>query len=140
MCDEPKQKSVKNRISKTLKEKSRPNLAKMDDLEFGPNDQGELQDGCRKCGVMYASATELKLHFAAVHQRQTFECFVCNKLFLQKFFFLAHIDKYHEELGKNYSCQYCDKVSETIGLLLVTCLKFLFFNRCTLPERLSTST
>ena len=84
-----------------------------DDYIYGPNDAGELNGGCRRCNVMYGSATELKLHFATIHQRQTFECFVCNKLFLQKFNFLAHIDRVHPDLGKNFSCQFCDRVYTT---------------------------
>ena len=44
---------------------------------------------------------------------KTFECFVCNKLFLQKFNFLAHIDRVHPDLGKNFSCQFCDRVYTT---------------------------
>ena len=80
---------------------------------YGPNDLGELNTGCRRCNVMYGSATELKLHFATLHQRQTFECFVCNKLFLQKFNFLAHIDRVHPDLGKNFCCQFCDRVYTT---------------------------
>ena len=82
-----------------------------DDFVFGPNEFGELNGSCQRCGVHYGSAAELKLHFATIHQRQTFECFVCNKLFLQKFHFLAHIDRVHPDLGKNFSCQYCDRVS-----------------------------
>lgn len=81
-----------------------------DDYVYGPNDMGELDRGCQRCNIMYGSATELKLHFATIHQRQTFECFVCNKLFLQKFNFLAHIDRVHPDLGKNFSCQFCDRV------------------------------
>ena len=84
-----------------------------DDYIYGPNEVGELNGGCRRCNVMYGSATELKLHFATIHQRQTFECFVCNKLFLQKFNFLAHIDRIHPDLGKNFSCQFCDRVYTT---------------------------
>ena len=84
-----------------------------DDYIYGPNEVGELNGGCRRCNVIYGSATELKLHFATVHQRQTFECFVCNKLFLQKFNFLAHIDRVHPDLGKNHSCQFCDRVYTT---------------------------
>jgi len=84
-----------------------------DDYIYGPNEVGELNGGCRRCNVMYGSATELKLHFATIHQRQTFECFVCNKLFLQKFNFLAHIDRVHPDLGKNFSCQFCDRVYTT---------------------------
>jgi len=89
------------------------NMNPTDDYAYGPNDLGELQGGCRKCQVIYGSASELKLHFASAHQRQTFECFVCNKLFLQKFNFLAHIDRVHPELGKNFSCQFCDRVYTT---------------------------
>jgi hypothetical protein len=59
---------------------------------------------------MFGSSTELKLHFATAHNRQTFECFVCNKLFLQKFNFLAHIERYHDDVSKSYPCQHCDKV------------------------------
>ena len=79
------------------------NLNKEDeDFAYGPNSEGELHEGCRKCNVVYGSATELKLHFSATHNRQTFECFVCNKLFLQKFAFLAHIDRYHDDYGKSF--------------------------------------
>ena len=86
------------------------NLDKSDeDYAYGPNPEGELHEGCRKCNVVYGSATELKLHFSAAHNRQTFECFVCNKLFLQKFAFLAHIDRYHDDCGKSFPCQFCDK-------------------------------
>merc|ERR1719510_395224 len=86
------------------------NLSKEDeDFAYGPNSEGELHEGCRKCNVVYGSATELKLHFSATHNRQTFECFVCNKLFLQKFAFLAHIDRYHDDCGKSFPCQFCDK-------------------------------
>ena len=86
------------------------NLNKEDeDFAYGPNPEGELHEGCRKCNVVYGSATELKLHFSASHNRQTFECFVCNKLFLQKFAFLAHIDRYHDDCGKSFPCQFCDK-------------------------------
>ena len=86
------------------------NLNKEDeDFAYGPNAEGELHEGCRKCNVVYGSATELKLHFSATHNRQTFECFVCNKLFLQKFAFLAHIDRYHDDCGKSFPCQFCDK-------------------------------
>ena len=86
-----------------------------DDFVFGPNEFGELNGSCQRCGVHYGSAAELKLHFATIHQRQTFECFVCNKLFLQKFHFLAHIDRVHPDLGKNFSCQYCDRVSSNFN-------------------------
>ena len=86
-----------------------------DDFVFGPNEFGELNGSCQRCGVHYGSAAELKLHFATIHQRQTFECFVCNKLFLQKFHFLAHIDRVHPDLGKNFSCQYCDRVSSNFS-------------------------
>ena len=83
------------------------------DFEYGPNMQGELDQGCRKCNVMFGSSTELKLHFATSHNRQTFECFVCNKLFLQKYNFLAHIERFHDEVGKSFPCQFCDKVFTT---------------------------
>jgi len=89
------------------------NMNPTDDYVYGPNDMGELERGCQRCNIMYGSATELKLHFATIHQRQTFECFVCNKLFLQKFNFLAHIDRVHPDLGKNFSCQFCDRVYTT---------------------------
>jgi uncharacterized Zn-finger protein len=88
-----------------------------DDYEFGPNMHGELDQGCRKCNVMFGSSTELKLHFATSHNRQTFECFVCNKLFLQKYNFLAHIERFHDEVGKSFSCQFCDKVFTTKAAL-----------------------
>ena len=74
---------------------------------------GELDQGCRKCNVMFGSSTELKLHFATSHNRQTFECFVCNKLFLQKYNFLAHIERFHDDVGKSFPCQFCDKVFTT---------------------------
>ena len=90
-----------------------------EDFIYGPNDYGELNGSCQRCHVHYGSAAELKLHFATIHQRQTFECFVCNKLFLQKFNFLAHIDRVHPDLGKNFSCQYCDRVSNFTNLIYV---------------------
>ena len=80
-----------------------------EDIAYGPNAEGELHEGCRKCNVNFGSATELKLHFSSIHNRQTFECFVCNKLFLPKFAFLAHINRYHEDCDKSYPCQFCDK-------------------------------
>ena len=103
---------IKEKQTKSLFEKSRleQKMNPSDDFIFGPNDFGELNGSCQRCGVQYGSAAELKLHFATIHQRQTFECFVCNKLFLQKFNFLAHIDRVHPDLGKNFSCQYCDRV------------------------------
>ena len=59
--------------------------------------------GCRKCGIDYGSSTELKLHFGAVHSRQTFECCVCNKLFIRRHGFLVHIKRFHEDVtGKIY--------------------------------------
>jgi len=66
---------------------------------------------------MFGSSTELKLHFATAHNRQTFECFVCNKLFLQKFNFLAHIERFHDDVSKSYPCQHCDKVFTTKSAL-----------------------
>jgi len=79
------------------------------DSEYGPNMEGELDSGCRKCGVNFGTAVELKLHFGAVHSRTTFECFVCNKLFLQKFTFVAHLSKYHGELSNSFPCSLCQK-------------------------------
>ena len=64
-----------------------------DDIDFAPNADGELTSGCRKCGIDYGSSTELKLHFGAVHCRQTFECCVCNKLFIRRHGFLVHIKR-----------------------------------------------
>ena len=96
-----------------------------DDYVYGPNDMGELERGCQRCNIMYGSATELKLHFATIHQRQTFECFVCNKLFLQKFNFLAHIDRVHPDLGKNFSCQFCDRVRMDFYLHELTAVLFM---------------
>ena len=84
-----------------------------DDFEYGPNMHGELDQGCRKCHVIFGSSTELKLHFATSHNRQTFECFVCNKLFLQKYNFLAHIERFHDDVSKSFPCQHCDKVFTT---------------------------
>ncbi len=91
-------------------QKGTSNNMNVDDFEYGPNVHGELDQGCRKCNVMFGSSTELKLHFATSHNRQTFECFVCNKLFLQKYNFLAHIERFHDDVGKSFPCQYCDKV------------------------------
>ena len=96
---------------KSVCEKRTKTMNSSEDFIYGPNDYGELNGSCQRCHVHYGSAAELKLHFATIHQRQTFECFVCNKLFLQKFNFLAHIDRVHPDLGKNFSCQYCDRVS-----------------------------
>ena len=59
------------------------------------------------------------MHFNkfAVHQRQTFECCVCNKLFIRRHGFLVHIKKYHEDVtGKSFPCPFCEHVS----LLLTT--------------------
>ena len=81
----------------------------LEDAEYGPNPEGELNAGCRKCNVVFGTAVELKVHFGAAHNRQTFECFVCNKLFLQKFAFLAHVERYHSDLGNSFPCQHCDK-------------------------------
>ena len=83
-----------------------------DDFIYGPNDYGELNGSCQSCNVHFGFVAELKLHFATIHQRQSFECVVCNKLFLQKFNFMAHIDRVHQDLGKKYSCLYCDRVSK----------------------------
>jgi hypothetical protein len=91
-------------------QKGTSNNMNVDDFEYGPNIHGELDQGCRKCNVMFGSSTELKLHFATSHNRQTFECFVCNKLFLQKYNFLAHIERFHDDVGKSFPCQFCDKV------------------------------
>ena len=91
-------------------QKGTSNNMNVDDFEYGPNVHGELDQGCRKCNVMFGSSTELKLHFATSHNRQTFECFVCNKLFLQKYNFLAHIERFHDDVGKSFPCQFCDKV------------------------------
>ena len=88
-----------------------------EDIAYGPNSEGELHEGCRKCNVNFGSATELKLHFSSIHNRQTFECFVCNKLFLPKFAFLAHINRYHEDCDKSYPCQFCDKSYTNQGAL-----------------------
>ena len=96
------------------------NMNPSDDFIFGPNDYGELNGHCQSCNLHFGFVAELKLHFATIHQRQSFECVVCNKLFLQKFNFLAHIDRVHQphnqDLGgqnnrdkKNYSCLYCDR-------------------------------
>jgi len=97
-------------------QKGTSNNMNVDDFEYGPNMHGELDQGCRKCNVMFGSSTELKLHFATSHNRQTFECFVCNKLFLQKYNFLAHIERFHDDVGKSFPCQFCDKV-KTIQIL-----------------------
>lgn len=116
------------------------NMNPTDDFVYGPNDFGELSNGCRKCHVGYGSATELKLHFATTHHRQTFECFVCNKLFLQKFNFLAHIDRVHPDLGQNFSCQFCDRVCQCtdnnwcISVLIIIII--VLFCRCTQLEML----
>jgi hypothetical protein len=73
-----------------------------DDVEYAPTTDGELTSGCRKCGgVNYGSSTELKLHFGSVHSRQTFECCVCNKLFLRRHGFLVHIKRYQSSGGTN---------------------------------------
>ena len=96
------------------------NMNPSDDFIYGPNDYGELNGHCQSCNLHFGFVAELKLHFATIHQRQSFECVVCNKLFLQKFNFLAHIDRVHQphnqDLGgqnnrdkKNYSCLYCDR-------------------------------
>ena len=97
------------------------NMNPTDDCIYGPNDLGELDKGCQRCRITYGSATELKLHFAAVHQRQAFECIVCDKLFLQKFNFLAHIDRSHPDLGRNFPCRFCDRVSFWFDLLNSKC-------------------
>merc|ERR1712241_544706 len=82
-----------------------------DDIEFAPNADGELTLGCRKCGIDYGSSTELKLHFGAVHSRQTFECCVCNKLFIRKHGFLVHIKRYHEDVtAKSYPYPFCEQI------------------------------
>ena len=91
-----------------------------DDFIYGPNDYGELNGSCQSCNVHFGFVAELKLHFATIHQRQSFECVVCNKLFLQKFNFIAHVDRVHQkdlgvhqDLGnKKFSCLYCDRVSK----------------------------
>ena len=97
-------------IQQQQKHQVKPRNMSGDDFEYGPNMHGELDQGCRKCNVIFGSSTELKLHFATSHNRQTFECFVCNKLFLQKYNFLAHIERFHDDIGKSFPCQYCDKV------------------------------
>ena len=67
--------------------------------------------GCRKCGIDYGSSTELKLHFGAVHSRQTFECCVCNKLFIRRHGFLVHIKRFHEDVtAKSYPCPFCEQI------------------------------
>jgi len=83
-----------------------------DDIEFAPNVDGELTLGCRKCGVDYGSSTELKLHFGAVHSRQTFECCVCNKLFIRRHGFLVHIKRFHEDVtaAKSHPCPFCEQI------------------------------
>ena len=93
-----------------------------DDFIYGPNDYGELNGSCQSCNVHFGFVAELKLHFATIHQRQSFECVVCNKLFLQKFNFIAHVDRVHQkdlgvhqDLGnKKFSCLYCDRVSKCL--------------------------
>ena len=80
-----------------------------DDREYGANAEGELDSGCRRCNVVFGTAVELKLHFGAVHQRTTFECFVCNKLYLQKYAFMAHLNRCHSELTNNFQCSHCSK-------------------------------
>ena len=82
-----------------------------DDLDFAPSLDGELMSGCRKCGIDYGSSTELKLHFGAVHSRQTFECCVCNKLFIRRHGFLVHIKRFHEDVtAKSYPCPFCEQI------------------------------
>ena len=39
------------------------------------------------------------------------------KLFLPKFAFLAHINRYHEDCDKSYPCQFCDKSYTNQGAL-----------------------
>lgn len=86
-----------------------PECTAADDREYGPNAEGELDAGCRRCNVVFGTAVELKLHFGAVHHRTTFECFVCNKLYLQKFSFMAHLNRCHSELANNFQCSHCSK-------------------------------
>ena len=82
-----------------------------DDVDFAPTVDGELTSGCRKCGIDYGSSTELKLHFGAVHSRQTFECCVCNKLFIRRHGFLVHIKKFHEDVTvRSYPCPFCEQI------------------------------
>ena len=70
-----------------------------------------FDSGCRKCGIDYGSSTELKLHFGAVHSRQTFECCVCNKLFIRRHGFLVHIKRFHEDVtAKSYPCPFCEQI------------------------------
>ena len=92
------------------------------DDEFSPKDDGEIE-GCRKCGVEYSSSTELKLHFGAVHSRQTFECCVCNKLFIRRHGFLVHIKKYHDYC-RNYPCHFCQNIFTTEEALAEHCNQF----------------
>lgn len=82
-----------------------------DEVDFAPTPDGELTSGCRKCGIDYGSSTELKLHFGAVHSRQTFECCVCNKLFIRRHGFLVHIKRFHEDVtARSYPCPFCEQI------------------------------
>ena len=93
-----------------------------DELDYAPNSDGELTLGCRKCGVDYGSSTELKLHFGAVHSRQTFECCVCNKLFIRRHGFLVHIKKFHEDVtAKSFPCPFCEQIYTTADALNEHC-------------------
>jgi hypothetical protein len=116
------QQQVVNQQQQQHLQKGTSNNMNVDDFEYGPNVHGELDQGCRKCNVMFGSSTELKLHFATSHNRQTFECFVCNKLFLQKYNFLAHIERFHDNMGKSFPCQFCDKVNSFNVYYLTVCV------------------
>lgn len=82
-----------------------------DDVDFSPTPDGELIGGCRKCGIDYGSCTELKLHFGAVHSRQSFECCICNKLFIRRHGFLLHIKRFHEDVtSRSHPCPFCEQI------------------------------
>ena len=56
-----KTEAIKQEAGVSAAEKTQRDL---EDSEYGPNPEGELNAGCRKCNVVFGTAVELKVRFS----------------------------------------------------------------------------
>lgn len=64
---------------------------------------------CQKCNVEFKTREELKKHYSTEHQKGSYICSHCGKVFKQKVLLQTHMKRNHENHERSFFCEECGK-------------------------------
>lgn len=77
-----------------------------------PKKESQSDTTCKICHKTFAKLQFLKLHVAAIHEKNLFECKICGKKFSFERAMIRHVGVIHNNERK-YHCSHCDKIFGT---------------------------